>query len=132
MSNSFWVYNLASARWSVVYRNEHNEPGYWTKHQSVEPRPRWVKLLMFAIWEGNKSVLVIWESNKSFLAFWEGNKSFLVIWERNKSFLVILEGTKTFLVIWEGNKSFLLQIRASVSIRRDEVERLKIPNDLLH
>ena len=53
VSNSFWVYNLASARWSVVYRNEHNEPGYWTKHQSVEPRPRWVKLLIFAIWDGS-------------------------------------------------------------------------------
>ena len=122
VSNSFWVYDLASARWSVVYRNEHNEPGYWTKHQSVEPRPRWVKLLMFAIWDGNKSILVILE----------GNKSFLVIWGRNKSFLVIWEGTKTFLTTWEGNKNFLLQIRASVSIRRDEVERLKIPNDLLH
>ena len=53
VSNSFWVYDLASARWSVVYRNEHNEPGYWTKHQSVEPRPRWIKLLMFAILEGS-------------------------------------------------------------------------------
>ena len=40
VSNSFWVYNLSSACWSVVYRNENNEPGYWTKHQSVEPRPR--------------------------------------------------------------------------------------------
>ena len=67
---------------------------------------------MFAIWDGNKSILVILEGNKSFLVIWEGNKGFLVI--------------------WEGNKSFLLQIRASVSIRRDEVERLKMPNDLLH
>ena len=63
---------------------------------------------MFAIWDGNKSILVILEGNKSFLVIWEGNKGFLVI--------------------WEGNKSFLLQIRAPVSIRRDEVARLKILN----
>jgi len=47
VSNSFWVYDLASARWSVVYRNEHNEPGYWTKHQSVEPRPRYAHQLVY-------------------------------------------------------------------------------------
>jgi len=47
VSNSFWVYNLSSACWSVVYRNENNEPGYWTKHQSVEPRPRYAHQLVY-------------------------------------------------------------------------------------
>ena len=47
VSNSFWVYNLSSACWSVVYKNENNEPGYWTKHQSVEPRPRYAHQLVY-------------------------------------------------------------------------------------
>jgi len=47
VSNSFWVYSLASGKWSVVYRNENNEPGYWTSRQSVEPRPRYAHQLVY-------------------------------------------------------------------------------------
>lgn len=47
VSNSFWLYEIGSGRWSVVYRNENNEPGYWTRRQSVEPRPRYAHQLVY-------------------------------------------------------------------------------------
>ena len=50
VSNSFWVYEIAASRWSVIYRNENNEPGYWTNRQTIEPRPRcaWELYFVFA------------------------------------------------------------------------------------
>ena len=40
VSNSFWVYEISSARWGLIYKNENYEPDYWTNRQIIEPRPR--------------------------------------------------------------------------------------------
>jgi len=47
VSNSFWVYEIAASCWSVIYRNENNEPGYWSNRQTVEPRPRYAHQLVY-------------------------------------------------------------------------------------
>lgn len=47
VSNSFWVYEIGASRWSVIYRNENNEPGYWTTRQTIEPRPRYAHQLVY-------------------------------------------------------------------------------------
>ena len=40
VSNSFWVYEISSSRWGLIYKNENYEPDYWTNRQIIEPRPR--------------------------------------------------------------------------------------------
>lgn len=47
VSNSFWVFDINSSRWSVVYKNENNEPGYWDSRQAIEPRPRYAHQLVY-------------------------------------------------------------------------------------
>jgi len=47
VSNSFWIYEIPASRWSVIYRNENNEPGYWATRQAVEPRPRYAHQLVY-------------------------------------------------------------------------------------
>jgi len=47
VSNSFWVYEVNRARWSVVYRNENNQTDYWQRRQCVEPRPRYAHQLVY-------------------------------------------------------------------------------------
>ena len=41
VSNSFWVYEISSSRWGLIYKNENYEPDYWTNRQIIEPRPRY-------------------------------------------------------------------------------------------
>jgi len=47
VSNSFWFYQIGSGSWSLLYRNENNTPGYWSKRQTVEPRPRYAHQLVY-------------------------------------------------------------------------------------
>ena len=47
VSNSFWVYEISSARWSLIYKNENYEPDYWTTRQIIEPRPRYAHQLVY-------------------------------------------------------------------------------------
>ena len=47
VSNSFWVYNIVSNKWTCFYRNDHNSPQYWNKMQTTEPRPRYAHQLVY-------------------------------------------------------------------------------------
>jgi len=47
VSNSFWVYEISSGRWSVIYRNENSQTEYWQRRQSIEPRPRYAHQLVY-------------------------------------------------------------------------------------
>ena len=47
MSNSFWVYEISSCRWGLIYKNDNYEPDYWTTRQIIEPRPRYAHQLVY-------------------------------------------------------------------------------------
>jgi len=47
VSNSFWIYEIQRSKWSCIYRNEKNNIEYWSKRQSVEPRPRYAHQLVY-------------------------------------------------------------------------------------
>ena len=47
VSNSFWVYNIVTNKWTCFYRNDHNSTQYWNKMQTQEPRPRYAHQLVY-------------------------------------------------------------------------------------
>jgi len=47
VTNSFWVYNILTDKWTCFYRNENNSSIYWNKMQTEEPRPRYAHQLVY-------------------------------------------------------------------------------------
>lgn len=47
VTNSFWVYNIPTDKWTCFYRNENNSSMYWNKMQTEEPRPRYAHQLVY-------------------------------------------------------------------------------------
>lgn len=47
VSNSFWVYNIVTNKWTCFYRNDNNSPQYWNTMQTQEPRPRYAHQLVY-------------------------------------------------------------------------------------
>eukprot|EP00051_Salpingoeca_urceolata_P006576 m.86923 g.86923 ORF g.86923 m.86923 type:complete len:836 (+) comp14891_c0_seq3:166-2673(+) len=45
--NSFWVYDLTQDQWNCAYQNDNNDPEYWSKKCTEEPRPRFAHQLVF-------------------------------------------------------------------------------------
>jgi len=45
--NSFWVCDMATYKWTCVYRNENTGNQYWDKMHDVEPRPRFAHQLVY-------------------------------------------------------------------------------------
>lgn len=47
ISNSFWVYSIATNKWTCYYQNENSSPDYWNMMQHLEPRPRYAHQLAY-------------------------------------------------------------------------------------